>query len=122
MDFDAILGMDWLSQSYAVVDRWRKKVTFKIFEAREEYYTHYIGNKSVESVKRGCSGYLAYVVDVGEGSPKLDDISMAQKFLDVFLEKLPSVHPEREIEFEINLIPGGITNIKGPLSNGANRA
>ena len=32
MDFDVILGMDWLSQHYAAVDCQRKKVIFLNFE------------------------------------------------------------------------------------------
>lgn len=38
--------------------------------------------------------------------PKIGDIPVAQEFLDVFLEKSPGVPQEREIEFEIDLIPG----------------
>lgn len=45
-------------------------------------------------------------MDVGKDSPKLDDISVAREFMNIFPEKLPSVPPEREIEFEINLILG----------------
>ena len=35
MDFDVILGMDWLSQHYATVDYWRKVVIFRISNDEE---------------------------------------------------------------------------------------
>lgn len=30
MDFDVILGMDWLAQHYATLDYWKKEVIFRI--------------------------------------------------------------------------------------------
>ena len=35
MDFDVILGMDWLSQQYATDDRRRKEVIFRILNVVE---------------------------------------------------------------------------------------
>lgn len=61
-----------------------------------------------KSLKKGCVGYFAYIVDAGKEGLKLDDILVVLDFLDVFPEILiPTVPPEREIEFEIKLIPGG---------------
>lgn len=74
-------------------------------KAREEYLTVISVTKAWKSLKKGRSGYLAYVMHVGKGSSKSDDILVAREFRDVFLEKQPDVPPEREIEFEINLIP-----------------
>lgn len=62
--------------------------------------------KAWKSLKRDCFRYLVYVVDTGKEGSKLDDIPVAQEFLDVFPEKLPGVPSEREIKYEINLIPG----------------
>jgi hypothetical protein len=36
----------------------------------------------------------------------LEDIRVVQKYLDVFLEELPGVPPDCDIEFLIELLPG----------------
>ena len=43
MDFDVILGMDWLSQHYAMVDYRRKEVIFRILNVEE---FKFLGDKS----------------------------------------------------------------------------
>ena len=43
IDFDVILGMDWLSQHYAIVDCRRKEVIFKILNVEE---FKFVGDKS----------------------------------------------------------------------------
>ena len=40
-----------------------------------------------------------------EQHSKLEDIPVVQEFLEVFLEDLPRLPPDREIEFFIELIP-----------------
>ena len=48
--------------------------------------------------------YLAYVVDTTETEARLEDILVVREFPDVFPDDLPELPPDREIEFEINLI------------------
>ena len=43
MDFDEILGMDWLSKHYATVDCQRKEVIFRIPNVEE---FKFVGDKS----------------------------------------------------------------------------
>ena len=43
MDFDVILGMDWLSQQFATVNYRRKEVIFRIAEVEE---FEFAGDKS----------------------------------------------------------------------------
>ena len=43
MDFDVILGMDWLSQHYATVDGRRKEVIIRILNIEE---FKFVGDKS----------------------------------------------------------------------------
>ncbi|GKG31865.1 hypothetical protein Tco_0426815, partial [Tanacetum coccineum] len=35
----------------------------------------------------------------------LEDIPVVKEFPDVFLENLPGLHPVRQVEFQIDLIP-----------------
>ena len=72
MDFDVILGMDWLSQHYATVDCRRKEVIFKIPNVEE---FKFVGDKSFapqnlisaitarKMLRKGCQGYLELVRD-----------------------------------------------------------
>ena len=56
---------------------------------------------------KGCVRYLASIVDTTKKVvTKLADVRVVCKFLDVFPEELPGLPPDREIEFEIELLPG----------------
>ena len=56
-------------------------------------------------LRKGCQGYLAYVIDTEKNEVKLDDILIVREFLDTFPEELPGLPPDREIEFSIDLAP-----------------
>jgi hypothetical protein len=43
-----------------------------------------------------------------------ESISVVEEFMDVFLEELPGMPPEREVEFYIDLIPGTAPITKRP--------
>jgi hypothetical protein len=43
-----------------------------------------------------------------------ESISVVEEFMDVFLEELPGMPPEREVEFYIDLIPGTTPIAKRP--------
>ena len=63
----------------------------------------------------GCRGFLAIVVDTTHvEKSKPDDIAVVHEFLDVFPEDLPGLPPDREISFEIELLPGTTTVSKVP--------
>ena len=58
-------------------------------------------------LSQGCTRYLAHVVDKRmKDKLKIDDVPIVHDFLEVFPEDLPSLPPDREIEFEIDLVPG----------------
>ncbi|GAB2303215.1 hypothetical protein Dimus_038375 [Dionaea muscipula] len=57
-------------------------------------------------LRKGCTGYLAYVVEVEHGEQRLEDIPIVNEFPDVFPEDLPGLPPDREVEFVIDLVPG----------------
>ncbi|KAL5567777.1 hypothetical protein UlMin_024352 [Ulmus minor] len=63
----------------------------------------------------GCQGYLATVVDTThEEKFKPEEIAVVREFPDVFPEELPGIPPEREISFEIELLPGSAPVSKAP--------
>ena len=120
-DFDAILGMDFLVENNAVIDCRRKRVTFK--PATGKRFT-FVGRplkkpkmmvsalQAKRLMSKGCHGYLASVVDkTKEFETKPQDVLVVREYVDVFLEDLPGLAPEREISFAIELLPG-----TGPIS------
>ncbi|XP_075481076.1 uncharacterized protein LOC142521770 [Primulina tabacum] len=68
-----------------------------------------------KAMKSGADIYLVTVNAVKEEIElKLGDIPIMRDFPDVFPEKLPGTVPDREIEFEINLVPEAAPNLKAP--------
>ena len=121
-DFDVILGMDWLVSYHASVDCFRKQVTFNIsgqpefsFEGKHvDRPMRMISALRANSLfRKGCQGFLAYVVNEGNGL-KLEDIPIVKDYPDVFPDDLPSLPPEREVEFTIDLAPGTAPISKAP--------
>ena len=115
VDFDIILGMDFLSGYHAVIGCLKKEVTFR-FSNDEE--VKFYGEKKVSKCRlisclqaksllyKGCEGLLAHVVDSRQPSPNMEDIPIVREFADVFPEELPEIVSDREIEFTIELVPG----------------
>ncbi|XP_073017793.1 uncharacterized protein [Primulina eburnea] len=123
VEFDVILGMDWLSKSHAIVDCRRKIIKLRTPSQKEiTYHGKAKKRKSLlsasqtwKAMKSGEIVYLAMVNEVKEGVElKIEDIPVVQEFSDVFLEELPGMVPDREIEFEINLVPGATPISKAP--------
>ncbi len=56
-------------------------------------------------IRKGCETYLVHVVDTQVGSPALRDIPTVCDFPNVFPNELPGLPPEREVQFEINVMP-----------------
>ena len=64
---------------------------------------------------KGCVGYLASVMDTTiKVVTRLSDVRVVCKFPDVFTEELLGLPPDREIEFEIELLPGTVPISKAP--------
>ncbi|KAL5553282.1 hypothetical protein UlMin_040683 [Ulmus minor] len=63
----------------------------------------------------GCMGYLATIVDKSvEAKGNVEDVPIVRDFVDVFPEELPGLPPDREIQFEIELLPGTAPISKAP--------
>ena len=57
-------------------------------------------------VRKGCEAYLVYVIDTKKAEPSLSDIPTFSDYLDLFLEEVPRLPPQREIEFAIDVVLG----------------
>ncbi|GKE17921.1 hypothetical protein Tco_1425498 [Tanacetum coccineum] len=61
-------------------------------------------------MQKGCQVYMAQVTskkneDKSE-EKRLEDVPIVQEFSKVFLEDLPRIPPARQVEFQIDLVPG----------------
>ena len=122
LEFDVILGMDWLSAYHAVLNCFDKVVTLSILgkpmiryqEDRSAISPCLISALTAgELLAKGCQGTLTYVSDTKMKVPNLEEIPVVKDFPDVFLEELPGLPPNREIEFGID-VPLGTQPISIP--------
>jgi hypothetical protein len=96
-DYDAILGMDWLSRYYAQVDYNRKTVHFRrpgkdILEPKREKAKKekclISGVRAQKLLYKDCEGFLAYLLNKPSMPGKLEEMPVVNEYPDVFLEEL----------------------------------
>ena len=114
-DFDVVLGMDWLSRHRATLDCYKKEVKLhrpkklevKFRGMRRELSSNMISAMAAQRMlRKGCQGYLAYVVETEKEGTLVDEIPVVREFPDVFSYEIAGLPPDREVEFTIDLIPG----------------
>ncbi|XP_073037357.1 uncharacterized protein [Primulina eburnea] len=114
-DFDCIMGIDLLTKYRATVDCYQRLVQFRP-ERDENWFFFGEGARPpmsvVSAVKaqralvKGGEGYLIYAIDVSKDVIDVKNIPVVDEFPDVFLDEIPGFPPEREVEAEIELVPG----------------
>nr|GEZ76748.1 hypothetical protein [Tanacetum cinerariifolium] len=86
--FDVIIGMDWLAKYHALI----------------------VCDEKVVRIPYGDEVYLAQVTskkaEDKSDEKRLEDVPIVREFLEVFLEDLPGLPPARQVEFQIDLVPG----------------
>jgi hypothetical protein len=90
---DVILGMDWLSKYDGVIQCARKAVRLTKRDGTAVEF--------VATIQTNLGSMLNQ-----EKVIALEDIRVLQEYPDVFLEELPGMPPDRDIEFVIELLPG----------------
>ncbi|GJR07663.1 putative reverse transcriptase domain-containing protein [Tanacetum coccineum] len=128
--FDVIIGMDWLTKYHGVIicDEKIVRVPFGremlIFQGngnnkRGESRLNIIScTKAQEYLSKGCDVFLAHVTtkeakDKSEGK-RLEDVPIVRDFPEVFPEDLPGIPPARQVEFQIDLVPGAAPVARAP--------
>ncbi|KAI3797403.1 hypothetical protein L1987_32660 [Smallanthus sonchifolius] len=121
--FDVVLGMDWLAANEAQIICKRKRIHLKdpsgtpitVYGDWNCTMPNVISMIKAESyMRRGCEAYLAYVIDDRMKTKELKNVPVVCNFPEVFPEDLPGLPPNREIEFQIDLLPGAEPVAKAP--------
>ncbi|GJU76759.1 putative reverse transcriptase domain-containing protein [Tanacetum coccineum] len=128
--FDAIIGMDWLAKYQAVIVCAEKIV--RIPWGNETLIIHGDGSnqgnvtrlniisctKTQKYMQKGFPIFLAHVTakEVEDKSEKkrLEDVPIVRDFPEVFPEDLPGLPPTRQVEFQIDLVPGAAPVARAP--------
>ncbi|GJW10750.1 putative reverse transcriptase domain-containing protein [Tanacetum coccineum] len=119
---DVIVDMDWLAKYQAVIVcaekiihiPWGNETLIVRGDGSDrgnETRLNIIScTKTQKYMLKGCLIFLAHVTTKEiEGKSKkkrLEDVTIVQNFPDVFPEDLPGLPPTRQVEFQIDLIPG----------------
>ncbi|XP_070019480.1 uncharacterized protein [Nicotiana sylvestris] len=115
VDFDVIMGMDWLESCYATEGCRTKIVSFEfpgelVLEWKGDVVTptgRFISYlKTRKMISKGYIYHLVQVKDVDAQIPTLQSVPIVNEFPEVFPEDLPGIPPDREINFGIDLLPG----------------
>ena len=116
--FDVVIGMDWLSKHQANIICGERVVhipcdneTLVIRGDQSGTRLNIISCiKTLKYIERGCYAFLAHVTEKKSEERHLEDVPIAREFP----EDLPGLPPNRQIEFQIDLIPGAAPVARAP--------
>ncbi|GJY91596.1 putative reverse transcriptase domain-containing protein [Tanacetum coccineum] len=90
--FDVVIGMDWLSK----------------------YHARIICDEKVIHIPINGETLIIRVMEKKSDEKRLEDIPVVKEFPEVFPEDLPGLPPVRQVEFQIDLIPGAKPVARAP--------
>ncbi|GJX01160.1 putative reverse transcriptase domain-containing protein [Tanacetum coccineum] len=128
--FDVIIGMDWLTKHHGViicdekivrVPFGRETLTFQgngNNQKKESRLNIISCTKAQEYLSKGCDAFLAHITtkeaEDKSGEKRLEDVPIVRDFPEVFPEDLPGIPPTRQVEFQIDLVPGAAPVARAP--------
>ncbi|GJS43154.1 putative reverse transcriptase domain-containing protein [Tanacetum coccineum] len=121
--FDVFISMDWLSKYHAKILCDEKVVHIPIDDEtliirgdRSKTRLNLISCiKTERYISRGCQVFMIQVTEKKKSDEKrLEDIPVVREFPEVFPEDLPGLPPVRQVEFQIDLIPGATPVARAP--------
>jgi hypothetical protein len=101
-----IHGMDWLSKYKVLIDCAKKSIELTTPEGKEMEFVA----EPVATAKGVANHAKVNQLDANQGS----EVPLVNKFPDIFLEELPGMPPDQDIEFVIELKPGTTPIYKSP--------
>ncbi|XP_070036875.1 uncharacterized protein [Nicotiana tomentosiformis] len=114
VDFDVIIGMDWLYSCFSKLDGRTRTVRFEfpnepVIEWKGDdvvltgRFISYL--KATKMINKGCIYHLVRVTDTDDELPTLEFVPVMNEFLEVFPNELPGIPLDREIDFGIDVMP-----------------
>nr|GEX80073.1 putative reverse transcriptase domain-containing protein [Tanacetum cinerariifolium] len=112
--FDVIIDMDWLANHDAVIICGEKVVRIpygnKMLIVKTEKGVSRLKVisciKARKYVERGCHLFLVHMTKDKSKEKRMEDAPVIHDFPEVFPEELPGLPPSRQVEFQIDLVPG----------------
>ncbi|GJU44813.1 putative reverse transcriptase domain-containing protein [Tanacetum coccineum] len=128
--FDVIISMDWLAKNHAMIVCDEKIVRIpyeneilivqgdKSDKEKKSTLSIISCVKAQKYMEKGCQLFLAQVTvkeNKDESKEKrLEDVPTVRDFPEVFPEDLPGLPPIRQVEFQIDLVPGAAPVARAP--------
>nr|GEW17351.1 hypothetical protein [Tanacetum cinerariifolium] len=120
--FDVIIGINWLILHDAVIVCGKKEVNVPLKKrtlvVKGDDCVSRLKVVSCMKVKkyvdRGSYLFVAEVIKKEPAERRLEDVPVICKFLDVFPGDLPGLPPPRQVEFEIEFVPGATPVAREP--------
>ncbi|GKB23155.1 putative reverse transcriptase domain-containing protein [Tanacetum coccineum] len=120
--FDIIIDMDWMAKYHALIICDEKVIRIPYgdevliirgddYDGRSKSKLNIMScMKTQKYIQKGCQVYLAQVTskkteDQSE-EKRIEDVPIVREFSKVFPEDLPGLPPARQVEFQIDLVPG----------------
>jgi hypothetical protein len=112
--YDVVIGMDWLESHEAILNckmKWLSLVNDegqrRVTVGRNQGVSlRFISSLQLrKSMRKGCKIYVILVLNEKGVAEGIEHLPVVKAFADVFLEELPGMLPERELEFTIDLKP-----------------
>ena len=122
-EFDVILGMDWLHKYHAKIfcrdgkivlsPPGSPRVEFRI--PRPVRASRMISAlKAQNFLRKGCTAFLVSVIQSDPMPIPISELDVVRDYPDVFPKELSGLPPSREVEFNIELLPGTTPISKAP--------
>ncbi|GJS92938.1 Toll/interleukin-1 receptor domain-containing protein [Tanacetum coccineum] len=122
-DFGTLLSISRPLILQPTLDSYSRRVIFGDIHAPEFIYHGSLPGKPMKIISalkartllsHGCEGFLATIHDTTSDVSSIHDQPIVSEFQDVFPEELPGIPPIRDVEFNIELIPGAEPISKAP--------
>nr|GEY72291.1 putative reverse transcriptase domain-containing protein [Tanacetum cinerariifolium] len=120
--FDVIISMDWLVEQDAIIVCGKKVVhvpyknkTLVVEGDRGASRLKVISCiKARKCIERGSQLFVAHVTEKEPQEKQIEDVPVIRDFPKVFPDDLPGLHPPRQVEFRIDLVPGTAPVARAP--------